>query len=125
MLLVERIVDVFDDGIVCAGRVPADGPLARGGTASAFLAVELAAQAAAALEALRRAPGGGEPRIGYLASIRDARFAVPELPAGSPLLATVRSVGSVPPLAMYSAVVTLAEHGDELLTATLSTYLVG
>lgn len=125
MLLVERIVDVFDGGMVCEGRVPADGPLAHGGRASAFLGVELAAQAAAVLEALGRAPGGGEPRIGYLASIRDARFVVPELPAGRPLLATVRRLGGVPPLAMYAVEVALAEDGRELLTATLSTYLAG
>lgn len=125
MLLVERVLDVFDGGMICEGCVPAAGPLAHEGRASAFLGVELAAQTAAVLESLGRAPGGGEPRIGYLASIRDARFAVPELPAGRPLLATVRRLGGVPPLAMYSAVVALAEDGSELVSATLSTYLVG
>ncbi len=124
MLLVERIVEVFDGGMVCRGRVPAAGPLAARGAASPCLGLELAAQTAAVLEALRRSDRGGEPRIGYLASIRDARFRVPEVPAGRPLRATVRSRGGVPPLAMYEVVVALEDDGSELVFATLSTFLV-
>ncbi len=123
MLLVERIVEVLEEGLVCQGRVPAGGPLAGHGAASVFLGLELAAQTAAVREALGRGAGAGEPRLGYLTSIKNARFQVPELPAGRPLRATVRAVGSVPPLAMYSVEVTLEEDGSELLTATLGTYL--
>lgn len=126
MLLVERIVEKLDDGLVCLGRIPKDGPLAAADdTASAFLGLELAAQTAAVFEALCRGKDGGEPRIGYLASIRKADFQVAELPCGRQLRATVRVVGSAPPLAMYSVTVALEEDGSELLTATLSTYLVG
>ncbi len=124
MLLVERIVEVLEEGLVCRGRIPGGGPLADRGFASVFLGLELAAQTAAVGEALGRGPDAGEPRLGYLTSIKNARFQVPELPAERPLLATVRRVGSVPPLAMYSVEVALEDDGSELLTATLGTYLV-
>lgn len=125
MLLVERIVETTDDGMVCLGRIPADGPLAAGrDVASSFLGLELAAQTAAVHEALRRDPKAGEqPRIGYLASIRAARFEVPRLPVGQALRATIRAAGSVPPLAMYQVMVHLESDDTHLLTATLSTYL--
>lgn len=128
-LLLERVVEALDDGLVCRGSIPADGPFAADGRASAFLGLELAAQTAAAFEALGRPrPEAGPrteggPRIGYLAAIRDARFQVPELPAGTPLLATVRRLGQAAALAMYSVAVT-REDGSELLSATLSTYLL-
>ena len=108
--------------MICEGRVPSGGPFAHGGSASCFLGVELAAQAAAAFEAVRSSADGGLPRIGYLASIRDARFEVPSLPAGPLLLTRVRRQGGVAPLSLYSAEVTLAEDGKPLCTATFSTY---
>ncbi len=126
MLLVERIVEVSDGGMVCRGRVPAAGPLAAGGVASPLLGLELAAQTAAVLEAFHsRRDDAGEPRIGYLASIREARFRLPQLPAGRPLRATVRSRGAVPPLATYEVGVALEEDGSVLVSGSISTYLVG
>ncbi len=125
MLLVEGVVETFTGGLVCRGRIPAGGPIAGRAAASVFLGLELAAQTAAVHQALESGAGGGEPAVGYLASIKNARFQVPELPAGQPLLATVRAVGRLPPLAMYAVEVALEEDGGELLTATLSTYLVG
>ncbi len=122
MLLVESIVEVIAGGIVCRGRVPADGPFAAGGNASSVLGIELAAQAAAVSAALDRSDGSGE-RIGYLTSIRGARFEVRSLPAGRPLLATVRPRGGVAPLSMYEIEVRLEEDGSELVSATISTYL--
>ena len=107
-----------------AELVPAESPFVERDVASPFLGVELAAQTAAVLEALDRGPSRGEPAIGYLASIRNAVFRVPELPAGRPLRATVRRLGGVPPLAMYAVTVAREDDQSELLTATLSTYLV-
>lgn len=135
MLLVERIVETTDGGMVCLGRIPADGPLAAGSdVASTFLGLELAAQTAAVFEALRRDPAVDEkpadekpadekPRIGYLASIRTARFEVSDLPVGQALRATIRALGRVPPLAMYEVMVQLDSNDTPLLMATLSTYL--
>lgn len=123
MLLVERIVGVLNEGLVCAGRIAETSPFVRRGVAPIALGLELAVQTAALFEALGHHPSRERPRIGYLVSIRDARFRVPGLPAGRPLLAKIQAAGSAPPLTMYSVEVTREEDGSELLAATLSTYL--
>lgn len=122
MLLVDRVLDRRPDGVSCQGRIPADSPFALGGRAPAFVAIELAAQTAAVFEALgRRESGSAGPRIGYLVSVRTARFAVHELPVGEPLVAHVRSAGSAPPLALYH--VRVEREGVQVMTATLGAYL--
>lgn len=129
MLLVERVVELLDQGIVCQGRIPRSGIFASRDTAPPILGVEMAAQSAAVLEALRRAAelparsGDEGPRIGYLASIRDARFAVPALPTGTAILAAVRRTGGAGSLAMYDASLARSDDQVVLLTATLTTYL--
>jgi predicted hotdog family 3-hydroxylacyl-ACP dehydratase len=75
------------------------------GRVPSFLGIEMAAQAAAVLEALRRR-GRGEPiapQVGYLVSLRDVRFERPEMPANGTFVATVRSIGSAAPLSRYAA----------------------
>ena len=86
-------------GILCAGRIPAGHPLAGGGEAPGFLAIELGAQAAAALEALARRPGG-TPRIGYLVGVRDARLPA-RLAAGRALRVTAIPAGAAGALSTY------------------------
>jgi predicted hotdog family 3-hydroxylacyl-ACP dehydratase len=119
--LLHAISEVAEDGIVAVAEVPPSHPLVADGRFPAFLALEAAAQGAAALEALGRrgAPG---PRIGYLVGIRDARFAVPSLPAGRRLRVTARLTGGAFPLSMYA--VSLGEAGHEVAAGTLSTFLL-
>lgn len=121
--LVESVLELRPDGIDCEGRIPARHPLVRGGSAPAFLGLELAAQAAAVFEALRRLEreGPGEPRVGFLVSLRDVRLDRDELPADAPLVASVRSLGGTPPLALYQARVLHA--GVVALEGTLGTFL--
>lgn len=125
MRLVESVVEVGDGVVVCEGRVAADHPLAAEGAVPAVLGLELAAQAAAVVEALSRRGVTGspvEPRRGYLVSVRGARLRAPTFPAGALLRATVRAAGRAGPLAMWEAVVDV--EGEEHLTATLGTYAV-
>lgn len=113
------------DAIEAIGVIPADHPLANRNGAPNLLALELGAQAAAALEALSRQgdSGHGEPRVGYLVRVRDAAFTTGLLPAGVPLSVTAVLEDAAPPLAMYRVTVS---HGDEpLATALLSTYSEG
>jgi 3-hydroxyacyl-[acyl-carrier-protein] dehydratase len=119
--LLHAVAEVSEGGIVAVAEVPPRHPLVADGRFPAFLALEAAAQAAAALEALgrREAPG---PRIGYLVGIRDARFTVPSLPAGRRLRVAARLTGGAFPLSMYA--VSLGEAGHELAAGTLSTFLV-
>lgn len=117
---VERIVERSAAALVCRARIPAASPWAAGGNAPATAGLEIAAQAAAWLEALERAertPDGtaeGGPRVGYLVRVRRASLGA-AIPAGAPVLARVERSAGVPPLAIYRVEVTLeaAEEGDE------------
>jgi 3-hydroxymyristoyl/3-hydroxydecanoyl-(acyl carrier protein) dehydratase len=95
--------------------IPEDNPFVEAGRAPAFVGLEAGAQAAALLEALARS--SGEPRIGYVVAIRNARFRTPWLPAGRPLPVTVKPAGSAPPLSIYEVSV-----GD-VVTGLVSTYI--
>jgi predicted hotdog family 3-hydroxylacyl-ACP dehydratase len=123
--LVERVLAWRADTLECVGRVPLESPFARDGSAPAFVGLELAAQAAAAHEALlaRRAGAATGAVILYLVGIQEARFGVARLPVGDDLWATLRLVGGAPPLAIYTVRVELA--GVECVSATFSTYGAG
>jgi 3-hydroxyacyl-[acyl-carrier-protein] dehydratase len=107
--------------ILCAGSIPGDYPLAAGGEAPGFLAIELGAQAAAALAALARHLGA-PPRIGYLVGVRDAHLPA-GLPIGRTLHVTAVPAGAAAALAIYD--VEVAEEGaaEPLAAGTISTFL--
>ncbi|HEX3553762.1 MAG TPA: hypothetical protein VIA62_11100 [Thermoanaerobaculia bacterium] len=129
-LLLRAIVEVSPGAIAAITAIAAvaevspSHPLVTAGRFPAFLALEAAAQAAAALEALGRHEPRG-PRIGYLVGIRDARFAVPWLPAGRPLRVAARLEGGASSLSVYAMTAgSLDDTGRELAAGTLSTYLL-
>ena len=95
--------------------IPEDNPFVEAGRAPAFVGLEAGAQAAALLEAQGRS--SGEPRIGYVVAIRNARFRNSWLPAGRPLPVAVKPAGSAPPLTIYEVSV-----GD-VVTGLVSTYI--
>jgi predicted hotdog family 3-hydroxylacyl-ACP dehydratase len=115
-------------GIVGTGGIPADHPLAAAGEAPGFLAIELAAQAAAALEALARQPGWPEPagflpRLGYLVGVRGAHLPA-TLPTGIALRVTAVPAGGAGALSTYEAEVAVQDAGaSRLAAATISTFL--
>ncbi len=123
MRLVEGIVARLPDGIVCRARLPEGCPLAGDGEAPTYVAIEMAAQAAAVLEALARSEGGEapSPRVGYLVSVRDAIFPSGPIPVGRPVEVRLRESGRGGTLALYHALVTLGEA--TLLDATIGTAL--
>lgn len=124
-LLLRAIIEATEDAVVAVAEVSPGHPLVKDGRLPAFLGLEAAAQAAAALEALgrRETPGPriAGPRIGYLVGIRDARFAVPSLPAGRPLRVAARFEGGTFPLSRYA--VAVGETGREAATGILSTFI--
>lgn len=95
--------------------IPEDNPFVKAGRAPAFLGLEAGAQAAALLEALDRS--SGEPRIGYVVAIRNARFRNAWLPTGRPLPVAVSLAGSAPPLTIYEVSV------GEVVTGLVSTFI--
>ncbi|HTQ80886.1 MAG TPA: hypothetical protein VMM92_12890 [Thermoanaerobaculia bacterium] len=124
MRLVRVIVEAtVPQSLACIAVIPPDNPLAEGDAAPAFVGLEAAAQAAAALEALsRRHDSTAGPRLGYLVGVRDATFHSSFLPVGEPLSVRVEAAGSAPPLAVYEARIELG--GTLLVSGTLSTYVV-
>ena len=117
-----RIHDVTATTIDATGRVPREHALVSGTRAPSFLAIELGAQAAAAMEAVaRRASGSSGAAVrGSLVRIRDARLLQPTFSADAMVHVVVDLVASAPPLAMY----TLRAHvGDTaVVEATFSTH---
>jgi predicted hotdog family 3-hydroxylacyl-ACP dehydratase len=129
MRLVRVIVEAppHFDRIHCIAVIPPDNPLVprmplgEVPRAPAFLGLEAAAQAAAALEALSRRQDDPGPRLGYLVGVRDATFHVPDLPVAEPLAVIVQAAGSAPPLAVYE--IRIEQEGAVLVTGTISTYV--
>lgn len=98
-------------GLVSATSIHATGMIATGhplvvdGAAPALLVIELAAQAAAAMEAIGRRTVSGRDesaRVGSLVRIREAQFSQAFVPAGAPIVVTADVLGSAPPLAIYA-----------------------
>jgi 3-hydroxyacyl-[acyl-carrier-protein] dehydratase len=120
--LLTAVIAAGPAGIVCAGGVPAGHPLAGGGGAApGLLALEMAAQAAAVLQALREPPGAGGPRIGYLVAVRNAHLPA-FLPAGA-LRVTATPAGGAGRLALYDLELggMSDSPGAQLATGTIST----
>jgi predicted hotdog family 3-hydroxylacyl-ACP dehydratase len=87
-----------------------------------LVALEVAAQAAAAFEALRRrrAGGGPEPRVGYLVGARDVVLQT-GLPVAFPLQVTIRLDAALPPLSTY--LFEVVSGGAVAANGTISTYM--
>lgn len=119
------LTDIVRSGpgfVEAIGKVGAEHPLASGGRVPSFLGLELGAQAAAAMEALDRLGGAGEParRSGYLVRVREASFIVPDLPADTPLHVTARLESAASPLAIHR--ISVSVEGSECLTAVIGTF---
>ena len=122
--LLTAVVRCDDASVLAVGEIRADHPLVGDGEAPAFLALELGAQAAAAMESLtRRGTSPSGPVRGRLVRIRDAQFARDTLPVNTPLDVTAQVVALALPLAVYRIRVCL--DGVERATATVSTYASG
>ena len=122
MRFLTAVEEERDGGVVCAASVPEGSAFDEGGWAPALVAVEMAAQAAAAGEALgRRRAGGGGARLGYLVGARGVRFSRARVAVAATFRASVRPAAAVPPLSTYSF-----EVGDSegvVAAGTLSTWL--
>jgi predicted hotdog family 3-hydroxylacyl-ACP dehydratase len=123
MRFVTAIVEESPDGLTCAAQIPAACALVSDGSAPALVALEAAAQTAAAWEGMRRwhEAAAASPRMGYLVAVRDVDFFAERIPADEPLLASVRLAAMAPPLMHYAVEVTLA--GRLMLRGTVATVL--
>lgn len=107
--------------IRCTGEIPRTHPLVSAGRAPAFLAIELGAQAAAAMTAVgRQAASSTDSVRGRLVRVKTARFLHATLPLDTALAVTARLVAAASPLAVYDIEVRIGEEPH--VTATLSIY---
>ncbi len=120
-LLVESLLARGPAGARACGLVPAVSAFAVGAVAPSYLGLEIAAQAAALVEALGRERGKGGPRVGYLVAIRQARCYARTLPVGVPLDVFVLPAGSAPPLSIYE--IRVEREGRLLVSGTISTWI--
>ncbi len=121
-LLLDAVVEAADDRLVASASVPQGSAFAAAGLAAPFVALEVAAQAAAAFEALGRRHAGGdpEPRVGYLVGARDVVLQT-ALPVGFPLRVTIRLDAAMTPLSIY--LLEVGAGGVVAAKGTISTYL--
>jgi predicted hotdog family 3-hydroxylacyl-ACP dehydratase len=73
MKLLDRVVNPGPKGLEAETTVAQSWPLARGGSVSSLICIELVAQAVSALATWRRGEGS-TPRPGLLVGIKDAEF---------------------------------------------------
>jgi len=123
MRFLTTILHEETDGLTCAAQIPDRCALVAGGRAPPIAAIEAAAQAAAAWEALRRSRHAGvaKPRIGYLVALRDVVFFAGSVPAERDLLVSVRLEAAAPPLTHYRIEVSL--DGKPVTRGTIATFL--
>ncbi len=124
LLMADEVVELRADGAVCRGRVAADNPFVAAGAAPSLVALELAAQCAALVEAMERwrRDGAATPRVGYLVGIRHATFSPQRIPVGRTLTIELRAVAAAPPLTHYEARV--ADEDREYFSGGFSTFIV-
>lgn len=123
MRFVDLILRQSGGALDCIARIPGLCALVSGGSAPTVAAIEAAAQAAAAWEALQRWHRQGEaaPRVGYLVAMRDVAFFTDRIPAGQSLLVSVHLEAASPPLTHYRFEVSL--EGLRLVRGTVGTFL--
>jgi predicted hotdog family 3-hydroxylacyl-ACP dehydratase len=103
MRFLASILHADESGLCAIARVPQDCAMVSGDSAPALVAIEAAAQAAAAWEALQRARGEppAAPRVGYLVAMRDVSLHAQRLPADRDFLVRVRQDALSLPLSRY------------------------
>ena len=124
MRFVEALVASGSGATTALARVGAASPLVRDGSAPIVLALEMAAQAAACAEALKRSRDAGvaAPREGRLVGASAFALVAEAIPAGRVLTVSIALARDLAPMAVYDA--TVAEGGRVLATGNVSTYLV-
>ena len=123
MRFLDSILHQSPDALDCVARIPGRCALVSGGSAPAVAAIEAAAQAAAAWEALQRWRRQGEaaPRVGYLVAMREVGFFTDCIPADQALFVSVHLEAVSPPLTHYRFEV--SQEGLWLVRGAIGTFV--
>lgn len=115
------VLECGGETIACEARLDAASPFAglgrQAGLAPAWVGLEMAAQAAAALELSAREEGAGG-RLGYLVRLRNLRCGPPALPVGEAVRVEATRTAAVATLRTYEVFASVGE--EELLRGELS-----
>lgn len=101
MRLIDEVLSVEGGHIVCRSRIEEDHILLEGGRVSALAAIELFAQAAAALMVYRATKAGVTPTGGYLLGTRKVDVEVDGFSVGDVLTIDVNELWGNGPLAQF------------------------
>jgi predicted hotdog family 3-hydroxylacyl-ACP dehydratase len=114
MKLLDRVVNPAHKELQGETTVAESWPLARDGSVSSLLCIELVAQAIAALATWRKGEGA-KPRPGLLVGIKDAQLFVASLPIGTRITIHVEELYHLGNYAVFMGRVT---SGSNLLCTT-------
>lgn len=118
--LVDAVVEMDAESILCRASAPAESPYGDGVTLSTLIGVEMAAQAAAVHQARLGMESGGEPGAsGYVVRARRLEIFRERLEGPVSILAEARLVSSSGALRVYRITCRLDE-GADLLSADLT-----
>jgi predicted hotdog family 3-hydroxylacyl-ACP dehydratase len=119
-LFLRQVLRHEADSIECVGVIPGSSAFVHEGRAPSYVGLELAAQAAAALQVLSSHETPLTPQRGYLVGVREARFASAWIPADREVHARVRRTGQAGPLTVHEVWVEVG--GSECVAGVISTY---
>lgn len=114
MKLLDRVVNPGPNGLQAETTVAESWPLARNGSVSSLLCIELVAQAVSALSTWRRGEGA-RPRPGLLVGIKEAQFFAGRLPIGTKVDIHVEELYH---LGNYAVFMGRVSSGPDLLCTT-------
>lgn len=119
-----RVISLESDTLVCEARVDETSAFVDQGNVSGVIAIEMAAQACAALETLGRLQRGesGEARQGYLVGARGVTTCG-SFRAGLVCRVQVTRDAFAPPLALFKFDVSAKNDGAPIASGLLSAYI--
>ncbi len=121
--LVHTAVEADRERALCRARVPSDNAFCHAGRVPAFVAIEMAAQAAAVHAGLVRVEDGeiASPRVGYLTGVREAQCPERSFPADTDLDVIVEITHFAVPISLHRFEV--RHDGRSIATGSISTYV--
>lgn len=121
MLLLDRVIDHDDEGIVAELRVPFDGLFHVDGGVPAYVGIEYMAQAVACWAGCRARGRGEPPPIGFLLGSRRYDCTVPLFASGALLRVEARrEILGENGLGVFAC--RILSEGEELATANVSVF---
>jgi predicted hotdog family 3-hydroxylacyl-ACP dehydratase len=125
MVLIDEIIERFDDGAACRVQITPDCTFAtEGGAVPAWVGIEYIAQTIAAFGGLSVADTDAAPPRGFLLGSRRLRSSVPAFEAGQSLRVEVHEVFSDGRLSSFAGTIADEATGDELVSATVNVMIM-